>query len=791
MKKRKIALVAAFAAVSALALASCNNTNTSGSGTGSTPASTGSTPASTESGDSSSSSSSGTAKRLDIYYTYDGYAYVDSCEQFTNAITNTQYADGNILPVWKLYGEKINADIRNACKHDGKKATAKYDTVVSSQFSSEIDPTQKIDLYGNTVSNINAMGGEGNAVDLMEYVEAGKMPNLARFIEENPNVAEAMMVDGALYFTPYFDGHDKTERMLLMDTKVLSKLLNPAATGLDTTASGTASSTKTVREAQFSPFIDAEFNLPKDGTATTKSIQVSKNSTATNITVNIVENIIKQQNTLLNSGNATGASLHEQFMTYLQNVYGANVGAGKTYANYAEIFASESAAYTTDELIALLRVFRANPSFISNGKNDEVVPLIPREQNTSRIDNILQFAGAVFGVQGFGSESERLFFTADGKLADAATEKASYDALELLADIYKEGLLLDKFYQKTETGLTKYAQHYFAKSIAGNNDATGGYALMEYDYVATQSAFNLRDDNGVGTASNKVAADYEIAEIKPVLAPITWWANQSFTHNQPLSDHTNKNLIRYYEENRALKSDSWCIPTTADNKDDAVKLMDYLLSDEGQIYNDFGPEIYHTATNALTYGNQTTPALTPEVIAWYADSGIDFWKFNRRFIGTTDAIGYIRTSTIDYQATNVVARAGVDYVNHAVLSGVQKTCIDNTASLGFGTSVPAVGWPQIAKDTILTYDSITAFWDHTDKLNAKAFGWCYVVVNDLAYGNATDKLGDTKNSKAAYTYSSVVNEMTIRNVNYLGAYAQTLALRGHAGVVPSYALPQA
>jgi len=781
MKKRKIALVAAFAAVSALALASCNNT--SGSGTGSTPASTGSQ--STGTG-SQSSSAQGPATRLDVCYTYDGYAYVDSADQFTNPITNTQYTDGNILPVWKLYGEKLNLDIRNACKHEESKVSAKHATISGNQFASEIDATQKIDLYGTTVTLINDMGGAGDAVDLMPYVSSGKMPNLKAFLDANPSVAEAMKLDGALYYTPYFDGHNKTERMLLMDTKVVSKLLNPSATGLDTTASGTAASTKTVGVAKVSPFIDADFNLPKTGTETTKSVEVSKNGAKTNITVNLVENIIKQQNTLLNSGNATGASLHQQFMTYLQNVYGNNVGADKTYATYADIFTSESAAYTADELIALFRVFRANPAFISNNKNDEVVPLIPRENNKSRIDNILQFLGSVFGIQGLGSEAERLFYTADGKLADAATERATYEGLEILADLYSEGLLMDHFYDNPSTGLKKYAQHYFAKSTSKTETIKGGYALMEYDYVATQSAFNLKDDNGIGTKASSVAEGYDIAELKPIVAPITWWATESFTHNQLLANHTGKTLTRYYEENRALKSDSWCIPTTSDNKDGAIALIDYLLSAEGQIYNDFGPEAYHTSTNTLTYGDQSTPALTQQVITWWNGSGItDFWKFNRRYIGTTDAVGYIRTSTIDFQATNVVARDGVTKVNAAVSSGVLKTALDKD-SIGFGTSVPAAGWPSITGSTINGYDSITTFWYIDDKLNATPRGWVAVVVNDLAYGDASASLGTTKNTKLTYKYSDIVSELSARNVDYLGAYAQSLVMKGHANVRADY-----
>ena len=133
MKKRKIALIAAFAAVSALTLASCNNTSGSGTGTGSTPASTGSQ--STGTG-SASSSAQGPAQRLDVYYTYDGKAYIDAKEGFANPISGTQFAENTLLPVWKLYGEKLNIDIKNACKHDGSRATAKYDQLVTDQFKS-------------------------------------------------------------------------------------------------------------------------------------------------------------------------------------------------------------------------------------------------------------------------------------------------------------------------------------------------------------------------------------------------------------------------------------------------------------------------------------------------------------------------------------------------------------------------------------------------------------------------------------------------------------------------------
>lgn len=778
MKKRKIALLAAFAAVSAFTLASCNNASSTSTGTGSTPASTG-----TQATGGSSSTQQGAAKRLDVYYTYDGKAYIDAKEAYTNPISGTNFTENTILPVWKLYGEKLNIDIKNACKHDGQKATAKYDTLVTDQFKSEVSTADKIDLYGIPVAKIEDMVSNGDAKSLTPYINSGKMPNLKRFLEANPKIKASMEIDGEIYYTAYFDGHNKIERMLLMDTAVADKLLaQKLTTGLDTTPAVNAAR---IKDVNYQPFIDANYNLPKaNASDTTTTVQVSKNSTATNITVKYAENIIKQQNTLLANPSTTGADLYNQFMTYLEAVYGENVGANKTFATYADIFTSESAAYTTDELVALFRVFRANPSFISNNKNTSVVPVIPREQADGRVDTIIQLMATIFGIQGIGSEKDRLFYTAGGKLADAGTEVASYQALSLMADLYKEGLILNEFYKKTSSGLTKYAQHYFGKTTA-DGDNTGNYALMEYDYAATQSVFNKKDANGIGVAENAIASGYDYAKLRPVVSPLTWWANESFTHGQELSNHTGKNLIRYYEENRALKSDAWCIPATSDNVDDAIALMDYIYGEEGQIYNDFGPEAYHTTNKPLTYGDQNTVALTPEVIAWYVGQSLDFWTFNRKYIGTTDAIGYIRTSTIDYQATNTYSRVGVDNVNHAVAAGVQKSCLDNTATITFGTTVPTVGWANIGKDSANTYDSITEFWaQNKNKEDAK--GWAYVIVNDLAYNDNAANLGKTTNTKVDYKYSNVVSEFTARNVNYLGAMAEALELKGIAGVRPDY-----
>lgn len=782
MKKRKIALIAAFAAVSAFSLASCNNAG----GSGTTPSTSGSQESGTG---SASSSAQGPAQRLDVYYTYDGKAYIDAKEGFANPISGTQFAENTLLPVWKLYGEKKNIDIRNACKHDGSRATAKYDQLVTDQFKSETSTSDKIDLYGIAVSKIEDMVSNGNATSLTPYINSGKMPNLKRFLDDNPKIKASMEIDGEIYYTAYFDGHNKIERMLQMDTAVVDKLLATKLTsGLDSTPAVDAARIKSVN---YSPFIDENFNLPKaDSSATTTTVKISKNKTAVDLTVKYAENIIKQQNTLLASSSTTGADLYNQFMTYLEAVYGDNVGSNKTYANYAEIFTSESAAYTTDELIALYRVFRANPSFISNNKNTSVVPAIVREQADGRVDTMLNLMATIFGIQGIGSEYTRLFYAADGKLADATTEVASYQALSLMADLYKEGLILENFYKKTSTGLTKYAQHYFAKTTA-NGDDSGNYALMEYDYAATQSVWNQKDSNGIGveasdsSASTKIAAGYDYAKLRPVLAPLTWWAKDSFTHGQELSNHTGKSLVRYYEENRALKSDAWCIPANADNKDDAVALMDYIYGDEGQIYNDFGPEAYHTTDKPLTYGDQNTVALTPAVIAWYVGQSLDFWTFNRKYIGTTDAIGYIRTSTIDYQATNLVSRVGVDNLNAAVTAGVQLGSYDNTATIGFGTTVPTVGWANIAKTASDSYDSVTEFWAAT-KNKADALGWAYVIVNDTPYNDSTAKLGKTTNTKVDYYYNNVVSEFTSRNVNFLGANAQALELKGITGVRPDY-----
>ena len=748
MKKRKIALLAGVAAAAAIALASCGGS---------------STPKRSSKTRASSPSITKTTERLDVYYTYDGYAYVDSMDTFTNPVTQTNYVDKDRLPVWDLYSEKLTLDIKNACTHDGKRSASKYDQVVGNSFKSETDASQNIDLYGTTLANINKLGTTGNLLNYLDY-----MPNFKAFLDANPAIEDQLTVDGAIYCTPYFDGYNNIERMILMDTSLVEKLLDQTSTAqFDQTVFNT--------DAKFQPFINNDYNYDSN-----KTIKVSKDGVAKDITVKKTENIIKQQNAVLKT--ATGKQLADQFIAYLNAAYGDEVGANKTYSKLSEIFTSEAACYNTDDLIALMRVFKANPNYISNGETTDVVPLIHRQAANNRVEMLVSWMGEVFGVQGMSGETDRLYYAADGTLNDGATTLASYQALELMSQLYDEGLILQNFYlTKDSDGVTKYAEKYFAKNITNY-----GYALMEHDYSGTQSAHNALDENGIGTSDAKFKGT-ERSTLMPILSPVTYWATDSYSNSRELKDHSGKTLTRYYEENRALKTDSWCIPTTTDNLYGALQLMDYLLGEEGRFYNDFGPKAYwkgETQADYISYAGETTPQLSNTVKTWYASSGLDFWKFLRKYIGTTDAVGYVRTSTIDYQATNVVTRIGSANLSAAMLDGAQKVA-KVQADAKFGSSVPSAGWPVIGTDNANAYGAITQFWAQ-DKCQDNATGWVKVVVDPAGTYSATNTtvIGTTATS-ANYSYKDVMDQFSVRNSNYLRTYAEFLYDLG-AAAVPSY-----
>ena len=111
-------------------------------------------------------------------------------------------------------------------------------------------------------------------------------------------------------------------------------------------------------------------------------------------------------------------------------------------------FRIKEACYNVDELIALMRVIKANPKLISGDANKEIVTFFVRGQADNRVNTINQMA-QLWGVQGVSSAQQKLYFDANGKLHDAQTTIGTYEALEYISQMYEEGLIQQEFWAKT------------------------------------------------------------------------------------------------------------------------------------------------------------------------------------------------------------------------------------------------------------------------------------------------------------------------------------------------------
>jgi len=795
MKKKTLALlgVAAFATV---ALASCNNKKKGGSGdnddsgSGSTIAKAVWDPVDAATAKQQYTVSGDINLWLCYSKTYGStYNGVITSGSTTNPIDNKTYSNGDQLPAWKEFQTQLGATAITQGAAYGKELddAKNYDNFKSAKDSTSGAYKDKngdtVDLFYNTTANLNELGDDDELVDLTSYINDGKMPALKKFLDDNGAVKDEITHNGKIFYTPYLDGFQAVERNFMMDTEQVEKLLDndlPAGTGnlvAGKSADGTSKGLK--GEAQAKPFIDANNNYATDNFEI--SIVNPKTSKAEKKTVKQTTNIIKQQNELLNTtdSSCTGKALINQFKAYAREAYGDiidNCYDGKI----SKMFTSVGACYNADDLVALLRIFKANPDvlFASNTVYDEVIPVFPRGQANNRAENILNFAATLYGVQGRGSEYDHLFFGADGKIHDFDTQQASYDMLDKLHDLYTEGLIQANFWSgdKGTYGLDTF----FTKKT---KDAST-YGLLEYDYIATQSAANEKKD-GVGTDNSKresaacgfVFKDSSVKGINAILSPLTYVSTESYNYSQNLDDKTGKTITRYYEENRSVKNTSWAIPKSSDNINAAIALMDFLFTKEGWEIQNFGPSSYWNYGTVL--GVENTPIIKQDVLDHFSSCGLDFWNYCRGFLGTTQGVGHYRPTTLDFQATNYYSRDSYTNLVLACDEGVQinSRAVGSASDITWHASMPMACFSKMDKNVSNTYAGVTTFWSQGGKVSTSGtkVGWIMIMVE----GKDTDKNVLTSvpgSTLGDYTYQDVKDERDVKNKSYLYSMGNKLNL---------------
>ena len=697
----------------------------------------------------------------------------------TNPIDNVTYSAGNTLPAWKEFATKLGftAITQGSAYGSTLDDTVNYNNFVAAknaQSGQYIDKNGDVtDIFYNTTSNLNKLGDANELVDLTTYLNQQKMPAFAKFLEDNPEIRTEITHNGKIFYTPYLDGYQAIERNFMMDTTQVEKLLDTALpTGTGLLAAGKDGAEKGLKsEPKAEQFIGEDgYNYDKD-----MQIAIVNPSTSQKVTVTVhkTDNILKLQNEALKNG-TTGGDLIAQFKTYAQAAYGDIIN---TYygGKISKMFTSAGACYNADDLVALLRIFKANPDVLYGSADvyDEVVPVFPRGQANNRVENILNFGATLYGVQGRGSEYDHLFFGADGKIHDFDTQQSSYDMLDKLHALYEEGLIQANFW--AGSGGSDGINNFFIKKNA--NKSTFG--LMEYDYIATQAAANdLKDGVGTAPSSRKTSASgFDFSEIQvrgvaAVLSPLTYVSTEQYSYDQKLDNNTGKTLCRYYEENRAVKNTSWSIPKTSDNIETAIALMDFMFTKEGWEIQNFGPQGYWTYVTVL--GEANTPVLNQAILNHFSSTGIDFWNYCRGFLGTTQGIGHYRPTTLDYQATNYYAREGYANLTLAAKLGVQMTSrsVGNAADITWHTSMPMAVFSTMSTEIANTYAGVSTFWAQGNKAtkDGSQNGWVAIVANGSSYASTVVSANNVD-----YQYKDIMGDQrTVKNTSYLNSMASSM-----------------
>ncbi|MBP3237857.1 MAG: hypothetical protein J6M24_02035 [Lachnospiraceae bacterium] len=663
MKNKKLTalMLTAVLAVSTM-LPGCGSSSSSSSGSAdsSSPASSSaSSSASDSSKDSSSPASqptetlpaeeltyaSGTVLRMACGYNSDKTGMSFTADLAGEGITladGKTYNSGDLKPTWQKVESLL--DIKIEDKYQGNKAADEY-----KYWDAQLD---QVDMLSGTATLLSENGQQGKLVNLAEYLD--KMPNFKAYLEANPIVrlsitgAAAGPKAGAIYFSPYFDGVDDIERMPLMRTDWVEKLLNGAGEFTADKSNKTAAPVYTA----FMPTsgsIDVEV-VKADGSATET---IKKNYDA-------YGNIVDKMNA---AGSMDGVAAVNMLREYIDKTYDGYYGEKR-----ADLFIGQNAAWDVDELVALLRCVVANPQTL-NG-TDSVQGLHSREDNNNqrRVD-MFRFAGTLFGIRGLESRLDYLYVGTDGELHDARNEAATYEALSKMHDMATEGLISEAFINTEEVKTEKY--------LADDN------GFMHYDYNQTQTAYNA-------TVLDNAAGEKYMA----VMVPVSRW-----------NDGTEK-YMRFTESWRSVKTDGWGISAAGveGNQDKlyaCLKLIDYAYSPDGQVLMSYGPDefVKHDASGKVEtfdFNGKQWPVISEKSYddLWKLQNG-NYTNYARYYIGST--LSFVKSQAFEYQCTHEVGKEGAGYISKAIALGTIKHPELALAENSWYTSIPTVLPQEVAE----------------------------------------------------------------------------------------------
>ena len=523
------------------------------------------------------------------------------------------YHTGDLKPTWVEVEKVLGIKLTN--QYQGNSAT--------NEFKYWQDRLNEVDMVSVNLSAANEAGVDGKLVNIAEHLD--KMPNFKAYLEANPIVRLSIIGDtatGAIYVSPYFDGVNDIERMPLMRTDWVEKLLNGEG-------EFTATASDKLAAAVYTPYMPTSGKVAVDVVeADGKTVKtISKDYDAAG-------NIVAKMNDALAAGEVDGVQAVNMLRTYIDTAY-----AGYYGTNRADLFIGQNAAWDADELVALLRCVVANSATL-NADGQKVQGIFSREDsNNQRRVDMYRFAAHLFGVRGLESRNNWLYADSEGKIHDARQEEATYEAMERMYAMTQEGLISSTFVQslgeKTETMLA--------------NDI----GFMHYDYNQTQTVYN----------------DTKLQEgecYRAVMVPVAKWY-----------DGTNADgvYMRFTESWRSVKTDAWAISVAGVAGDEnklnaALALIDYAYSPEGMILMSYGPASFRS-TETFLFNGEEMPKISE---GCYNDlmtlTKGNYTNFARQYLGST--LSFAKSQAFEFQCTNAAGQVGAGYISNAIAAGTIK-----------------------------------------------------------------------------------------------------------------------
>lgn len=594
------------------------------------------------------------------------------------------YHSGDLKPTWVEVQNVLGVTFED--KYQGNSA--------AKEFEYWKDRLSEVDMVSGTAVLLSEYGETGALVNIAEYLD--KMPNFKAYLEENPIVRLSITgntTTGAIYFSPYFDGVNDIERMPLMRTDWVQKLLDGEGAFEAPACNNTA-------DPAYEPYmplegtVDVDVVTP-DGTAVET---ITKNYDAAG-------NIVAKMN---EAGSMSGVEAVNMLRSYIDQAYDGYYGTSRS-----DLFIGQNAAWDADELVALLRCVVANPQTL-NG-TDSVQGLFSREDNNNqrRVD-MFRFAGILFGVRGLESRQDYLYVGEDGMLYDARQMPETYEALENMNAMVQEGLISKAFVDMSEESTKTYLQ----------NDL----GFMHYDYNQTQTVYNAT-----------VLNDGE--KYMAVMIPVAHWY-----------DGTDEDgvYMRFTESWRSVKTDGWGISKAgvgddANKLNAALALIDYAYSDKGMILMSYGPDAFIKTNDDGSYVTFNFNGKEMPVIAdatydelWEKASG-NYTNYARQYLGST--LSFAKSQAFEYQCTHQVGKEGAGHISNAIALGTIKHPQLAVTENPWYTSVPTV-----LPTTTVENDMVNAYSELKTKFSSSKDGQNILV--DLIASGYNDDMYDAEDAAA-------------------------------------------